>query len=103
MKQFSFSGKNVLVTGASGGLGSILVKGLAEMGAGLVISARYLSALKKLISACPKETPITPIAADLSLPGKAEQLAEKAIAALGHIDVFFNNAGIGYFGPAVSQ
>jgi len=97
MKEFSFKGKNVLITGASGGLGSTLVKHLAEMGSHLVISSRSYDMLNNLISTLTEETQIIPIPADLSLPGKAEKLAEKAVSALGHIDVLFNNAGIGYF------
>lgn len=97
MKEFSFKGKNVLITGASGGLGSTLVKHLAEMGSHLVISSRAYDMLNNLISTLTKETQIIPIQANLSLPGKAEELAEKAVSALGHIDVLFNNAGIGYF------
>jgi len=97
LESFSFSGKNILVTGASGGLGSTLVKGMAEMGASLVISARTSSRLKQLISTLPKQTRTIPVPADLASPDSAKNLAERAIKALGHIDVLLNNAGIGYF------
>jgi short-subunit dehydrogenase len=97
MKPFSFSGKNILVTGASGGLGSSLVKDLAEAGSHLVISSRSYGTLTQLISTLPAETRISAVSTDLSVPGNAEVLVRKAIASLGHIDVLFNNAGIGYF------
>ena len=35
----SFKGKNVIVTGATGGIGSILVQTLCELGANVVIIA----------------------------------------------------------------
>jgi short-subunit dehydrogenase/MoaA/NifB/PqqE/SkfB family radical SAM enzyme len=97
MDPFSFKGKNILVTGAGGGLGSLLVKDLAETGSCLVVSSRSSEALNELSANLSKKSSIIPIPADLSLPGQAEALAEKAITETGYIDVLFNNAGIGYF------
>jgi short-subunit dehydrogenase len=97
MEKYSFNGKHVLVTGASGGLGSVLVRKLAESGAHLVISSRSIQALNELVSTLPTSNRTVPITADLSSPGEAEMLGQKAIEALGYIDVLFNIAGIGYF------
>jgi short-subunit dehydrogenase/pyruvate-formate lyase-activating enzyme len=97
MDKYSFNGKHVLVTGASGGLGSALVSDLARKGASLVVTSRSITALNELVLNLPKETKVEPVIADLSKPGDAEKLAHEAIQALGHIDVLFNNAGIGYF------
>ena len=97
MKSYSFSGKHVLVTGASGGLGSAMVRDLADMGARMVVTSRSMKALNELISTLPEGTRAVPLTADLSRQGDAETLARQAIEALGHIDVLFNNAGIGYF------
>jgi short-subunit dehydrogenase/MoaA/NifB/PqqE/SkfB family radical SAM enzyme len=97
MDKYSFSGKHVLVTGASGGLGSALVSDLAEMRAHLVVSSRAVKALNELISNLPETTRAIAIEANLSIPGQAEMLAQKAMDTMGHIDVLFNNAGIGYF------
>ena len=97
MEKYTFSGKNVLVTGASGGLGSALARNLAAEGANLVVTARSDIALKELIASLPSSSRSLPITADLSRPGKAQMLAHKAIEALGHIDAVFNNAGVGYF------
>jgi len=97
MDIFSFKGKHVLVTGASGGLGSALVHELARMRSVLIISSRSEKALKELIASLPQNTQVIAITADLSKAGESEKLAIKAIKELGHIDVLFNNAGIGYF------
>jgi short-subunit dehydrogenase/MoaA/NifB/PqqE/SkfB family radical SAM enzyme len=97
MKRYAFKGKNVLITGASGGLGSALVKLLAEKGARLVVSSRSETALNELISKLPPNENAVPITADLSRPGEAARLAHESISALGHIDVLINNAGVGYF------
>ena len=70
MKKFSFKGKQVLVTGASGGLGSALVHELAQMGSILVISSRSEKALNELIASLPRDAQVKTITADLSKPGE---------------------------------
>jgi short-subunit dehydrogenase/MoaA/NifB/PqqE/SkfB family radical SAM enzyme len=62
-----------------------------------VVTSRSEKVLNELISSLPQTVRAVAIAADLSEPGQVEVLAEKAVEALGHIDVLFNNAGIGYF------
>ena len=97
MNPYLFEEKHILVTGASGGLGSALVKLLADRGARLVITSRSEKALDDLTSQLAQKKRAVAITADLSKPGEAARLAREAIAALGHIDVLINNAGIGYF------
>ena len=97
MKHYSFKGKHVLITGASGGLGSTLAKLLAEEGARLAVTSRSQKALNELISKLPHNEDAVAIAADLSISGEAEKLASEAVSALGRIDVLINNAGVGYF------
>jgi len=97
MKRYSFEGKNILVTGASGGLGSAIAKNLAAAGAHLVVTSRSDQALNELISHFPEGSIALPLVADLSVPGEAGKLAREALAAMGHIDILFNNAGVGYF------
>jgi short-subunit dehydrogenase/MoaA/NifB/PqqE/SkfB family radical SAM enzyme len=97
MKRYAFKDKHILVTGASGGLGSALIKLLAERGARLVITSRSETALNELISKLPHKENAVAITADLSKAGEAAKLGHEAVAALGHIDVLINNAGVGYF------
>ena len=97
MKLYDFEDKHVLVTGASGGLGSALVKLLADRGARLAVTSRSEKALNELISQLPQKDHAHAITADLSQPGEAARLAHEVTAALGHIDVLINNAGVGYF------
>jgi short-subunit dehydrogenase len=94
---YSFEQKNVLVTGASGGLGSAIVQALASAGASLIISCRSFAPLDALIHSLPPETRVRAITADLGQRGEAGRLAGEALQALGRIDVLFNIAGIGYF------
>ena len=97
MQNFTFSGKHVLITGASGGLGSAIAKNLAAAGAHLVVTARAERTLNELIAMMPQSVRAVPIVADLAVPGAAQTLVQKAIEAVGQIDVLFNNAGVGYF------
>ena len=97
MEHYSFSGKRMLVTGATGGLGSALVSGLAALGASVVATSRSHSALEELRSRLPESTHMETVIADLSVPGDADRLAHEAVERMGAIDVVFNNAGIGYF------
>ena len=95
-KEF-YRGKKILVTGATGDLGKALVKSLAQAGAYLIITSRSERKLRELSTSLPTELEIITLTADLSIPGEAEKLAKEALKSAGHIDVLFNNAGLGYF------
>ncbi len=97
MKKDFFSGRNILLTGATGGLGSAIALRLAEGGANMVLSGRDPEKLDQLVATLPHDSTIIAITADLSKPGQAEVLAKKADKALGYINVLFNVAGLGYF------
>jgi len=81
------SGKTVLLTGASTGLGPHIARRLREAGAKFVLSARNEAALEKLADELGESRVI---AADLSRTGEPERLAAES----GHVDVLVANAGI---------
>jgi short-subunit dehydrogenase len=83
----NLSGKLVLLTGASSGLGPVIARRLRRDGARLVLSARREPELRRLAGELGDAEVVT---ADLSKPGEAERLAEAA----GHIDVLVANAGL---------
>lgn len=89
-------GKHVLITGAAGGLGSVLTEQLAGMGAILIVSDRDAENLDELLAGLPESCLVSAIQADLSVPGEAVTLAEKSLAAIGHINILINNAGLAY-------
>jgi uncharacterized protein len=93
---FELRGKTVLVTGASSGIGWALAKALAREGAKVAISARREDALTQLALQIRADGGTAHVLqADLSQPGAAKDLAARATAALGHVDVLVNNAGVG--------
>jgi short-subunit dehydrogenase len=97
MVRYSFKDKTVLITGATGGLGSALAGLLANKGAKLIVTARSEKALQELTQRLPEASKVKYFTADLSTPGEAENLARNALSAFGTVDCLFNNAGLGYF------
>jgi short-subunit dehydrogenase len=82
----NLGGRTALVTGASGGLGHAIARGLARRGARLVLTARRTEVLASLAA----ETGGRAVACDLSDRADIERLAGEA----GAIDVLVSNAGI---------
>lgn len=83
------SGRTVLLTGATGGLGRAMAAALAGRGAKLILSGRKAEALEALAAELPGEDHRT-ISTDLAEPGAAEKLAAEA----GDVDVLIANAGL---------
>ncbi|MDK1479850.1 SDR family NAD(P)-dependent oxidoreductase, partial [Sinorhizobium sp. 6-117] len=87
------AGQNVLVTGASGGIGAAIVTGLAEAGARPIIHfGRDRTAAEALLARISGEGLL--VQADLSQPGGAFQLWREAETLAGRIHAVVNNAGI---------
>jgi NAD(P)-dependent dehydrogenase (short-subunit alcohol dehydrogenase family) len=83
----------ILVTGATGGVGELLVRRLSARGDAVVAHARDRGALAKLVaelSGAPGE--VTGIEADLSSLVEVARLASE----VGTIDALVNNAGVGF-------
>ncbi|TCO55907.1 SDR family NAD(P)-dependent oxidoreductase [Actinocrispum wychmicini] len=91
----TLAGARVLVTGASSGLGRALSIALAERGARLTVVARRepeLSALADQIATAGHPSPHV-VVADLTSGDSPRQVAAKALAEMGGVDVLINNAG----------
>ena len=87
------SGKKVLITGGSSGIGRVTAKELISMGAIVSITGRNKEKLERVAS----EINAIPIHLDVS---KYNTIAVKTLDAfhsMGGIDVLVNNAGIGEF------
>lgn len=97
-------GSRVLLTGASSGIGRELAKELGARGAELAISARRRRLLEGLAAEIEGPSAAAPavLEADLSQPGAAAELARRAEAELGPIDILINNAGGGVGGRIVA-
>jgi len=89
------SGKNVIVTGAGGGIGRATCLKLAESGANLVLvdrDAALAEATKKAVDALGVKSIV--VIADVTSEDDVKNYVETAVNEFGTIDGFFNNAGI---------
>jgi len=88
-------GLTALVTGASGGLGTHIARGLAREGMNVVVSGRREDALAAVageLSAMGIKAEAVPT--DLADLSQIDSLVDRSEAALGPIDVLVNNAGV---------
>jgi NAD(P)-dependent dehydrogenase (short-subunit alcohol dehydrogenase family) len=97
-------GKNVVITGASFGLGHALAQAALHEGANLLLCARDGAALEiaglALREAAPPGQRVHWQACDVSDEQQVESLADRGRRELGGCDVLINNAGIqGAIGP----
>jgi 3-oxoacyl-[acyl-carrier protein] reductase len=83
--------KNIIVTGASGGIGNSIVEKLNECGANVLASGTRLEKLEELKS---KFNNIKILKFDISRSDKIEEFIDNAANELGGLDCIVNNAGI---------
>jgi short-subunit dehydrogenase len=88
-------GANVLVTGASAGIGAALAVALAERGATVGLVGRRADRLADVFGRCQDSAPRSRMwVGDLADLEWAEQLTAEAWDQFGHLDVLINNAAI---------
>ena len=90
-----FKDKIVWITGASSGIGEALAKAFAMQGAKLVLSARRMEELERVMKECNLSNEnclILPL--DLQNLENLETLTKTVIAKFSRIDVLINNGGI---------
>lgn len=91
---FDLSGKTVVVSGASSGLGAQMAKGFAGQGANMVITARRAEKLEKVaaeIRAMGVEC--LPLQCDVTDSSMVNEVAKQVKAKCGSVDVLVNCAG----------
>lgn len=91
----SISGKIVIITGASSGIGEATAKMLAERGAKLMLAARREERLQDLVSKIEQAGgTATYQTIDVTNYEQMQALAQATIDKYGKIDVLLNNAGL---------
>ena len=89
---FDLTGKNALVTGASGGIGGAIAKALHDAGATVALSGTRVEPLEALAAELGDRAHVLPC--NLSDKDAVEALPKAAAAAMGSVDILVNNAGI---------
>lgn len=87
------SGKRVLITGGSSGIGLGVARALLGAGAHVVITGRRADQLHAAVDALRPDGDIAAVVADVGTDDGRKQTLAKAINALGGLDILVNNAG----------
>ena len=101
MKKIDLTGMNLLVTGASRGIGEGIARMLARAGGRVALHYRKNKALAEKLAEEIGHGSET-FHADLQDPESCERLFQDVITAFGHLDVLVNNAGIFLMSPLES-
>ena len=98
----SLKSQNILITGASMGIGASIAKRLACESANLILLARSEDKLRNIAQECQKAQPgikVHTASVDVSNHESLAKAVSKAVEELGHIDVLINNAGLAIGAP----
>lgn len=94
-KSMDFTGRTVVVTGGSSGIGRSICVRFAEHGANVVVCGRNIEQLKKTVEACEKTgAKAIYVKMDVTSEADANEMAKKAAETFGTLDIIVNNAGI---------
>jgi short-subunit dehydrogenase len=94
----TLKGKNILLVGATGGIGSGAAKLLAGSGASLFLAGRNKAKLQEVAQSCGVATDKT-FVLDVSQPAAVTELKDKYFHQLPGIDILINAAGVGIIKP----
>ncbi|NDW47620.1 3-oxoacyl-ACP reductase FabG [Ruegeria sp. PrR005] len=89
---FDLTGKNALITGASGGIGGAIARALHAAGASVVLSGTRVEPLQALADELGERAHV--LTCNLSDMAAVEALPKQAAEVLGSVDILVNNAGI---------
>lgn len=98
----NLKGKNIFITGASGGIGAEIASLCAERGANLVLFARSIDKLQSLKERLESQFPIRVevYQLDVSDTDSVREIFSNALEDFGTVDILVNNAGYGIFREA---
>jgi short-subunit dehydrogenase len=85
--------KNIVITGASSGIGATLAVQLGAAGHRVALAARRETELREVAVRAGHGAIVVPT--DVTIRHDVERLRDRAIEAFGHVDVWVNNAGRG--------
>ncbi len=92
MKNFDLTGKTVLITGASRGIGAAAAHAFTAAGANVALVARSRERITELAGQIGKTALAIPC--DVSRYWEVEQAVGATVQAFGRIDIIVNNAGV---------
>ena len=96
---FSVTGKSVLVTGGSRGIGLMIARGFVEAGAKVYISSRKVDVCDRVATDLSRVGMCMSVPADLSTDAGVKQLAAEMTRREPALNVLVNNAGANWGAP----
>ena len=90
----TFTNKRVLVTGSSRGIGLATAQRFLAEGAAIVINGRSQDTVNAALASLNGRDKISGVVADIARVADCEMLVEKAVDALGGLDILVNAAGV---------
>lgn len=91
----SLKGKNVVITGASSGVGRATAEAFAKEGSNIIVVARGQKGINEVVEYCRKKNVLAiGVSADVSIAEDVERVAAEALNMNGKIDIWVNNAGV---------
>ncbi len=98
-----FIGKNVIVTGASSGIGWAIAHAFVDEGATVFAVARRDKLLDKMSAASSAPERVRTAVVDMGVPEQARDMVAAAVSALGGVHVLVNNAAVMPYGPVLEM
>lgn len=95
--ELRLSGKTVLITGASSGIGRACAVEFAREGANLILTGRRREALDRTAAAAGEGRIVR---ADLANSGSLRRFCDRILETTPTIDVLVHNAGVGIYAPS---
>lgn len=95
------SGKRILITGASSGIGRSLALQLTDRGARVLACGRRREKLQQLAadaSSGHRDGQLLTCVADVTVPEDRKRLLDQCVSQWGGLDILINNAGVGAMG-----
>jgi NAD(P)-dependent dehydrogenase (short-subunit alcohol dehydrogenase family) len=93
-----FSGKVVIITGSSSGIGEDAAVSFAQLGAQVVVTGRSSDRVGAVAKRCDEVSPngskALPIVADVAVDADLQRIVDQTVEHSGRIDILVNNAGI---------